>query len=195
MGNPVSSYRSALACLTVLLFLVPACAALAMDYTHRPTGIVLPEKLSMFTRGKPRDYDLNFPGMGTGISYELADIKAIIDIYDLNRRGSDITQEDVALEARRTVLDVYRKVEDRYYGEVVPLQDVALYDGGSLRPVFMAGYTVHNTSQSFREYIYMTSFKRHFIRIRMVHPDSTSDDIVRNVFVRRFIELLDRQGG
>ena len=188
-----SSLVLSMSVVLALLLVMTATAAHALNYTHRPTGLVLPEKLSMFTRGEPRDYDLNYPGTGTGISYNLADIQALIGIYDYRSYGKEITPAAVALEAKRAVAEVYAKIRERYYGGVVPLQDVAPYNVEGGRTVYMAGFTVHASSQTFREYVYITSFKRHYIKLRMIHPNSASDDIVRNMFVRRFIEMLDSQ--
>jgi len=180
-------------------FLAPIKAyATNTNYLHRPTGLVFPRKLSYFLRGDIRDYDLDHPGLGTGIPYRFADIKVMVDIYDKKQRGSRINSDDVKRETQLEVEAVYDKARNGYYVNVELLEAPYIYSPGRGRPVYMAGFTVSLGSKSFREFIYMTSYNGHFIRIRITHPDSTSDDIVRNTFVRRLISILvgtGRQGG
>ena len=138
-----------------------------------------------------RDYDLNYPGLGTGIPYNFADINAMIHIYDRGRNGLDIKVDDIKGEINRAVGAVYDKVKSRYYGNVELLEPLSVFrTGGGLRPVYMAGFTVNVGSKTFREYIYVTSYKKHFIKIQITHPGSTSDDIVRNAFVNRLMSIL-----
>lgn len=161
------------------------------NYIHRPTGLVLPEKISFFVRGDIRDYDMNYPGMGTGIPYRFADIHVMVQVYDLKRNAMDIKVDDIKREVGRSVDSVNKKVRDGYYGNVELLDSPSVFRaGGGVRPVYMAGFTVNVGSKSFREYVYITSYKKHFVKVHITHPGSLSDDIVRNSFVNKLLSML-----
>lgn len=176
-------------------FLTPLQAyATNSNYLHRPTGLVFPQKLSYFLRGEARDYDLDNPGLGTGIPYNFVDINVMVNIYDKKISGLRIDSDALKRETKREVDVVYDKVKEGYYVNVELLEAPYIYSPGRGRPVYMAGFTVNVGSKTFREFIYMTSYKGHYVRIRITHPDSTSDDIVRNTFVRRLISMLAGTG-
>lgn len=178
-----------------VMFLTPVQAyATNSNYLHRPTRLVFPQKLSYFLRGEVRDYDLDYPGLGTGIPYRFADIKVMVNIYDKKQSGLRINSDDLKRETQRTVKAVYDKVQKGYYLNVELLEAPYIYSPGRGRPVYMVGFTVNLGGSTFREFTYITSYNGHFIRIRVTHPDSTSDDIVRNTFVRSLISMFVGSG-
>jgi hypothetical protein len=189
--------RTMPAVVLIILAVILTCSqafATNTNYVHRPTGLVLPEKISFFQRGDVRDYDLNYPGLGTGIPYTLANMSALIDIYDLGRNGLEIKVDDIKREIKRAVDAVHDKVKDGYYGPVEILDPPSVFSsGGGKWPVYMAGFTVNVGSNTFREYIYMTSYKKHYVRVTFTHPESFSDDIVRNAFVHDILTLLQKR--
>lgn len=181
-------------CILILLSVVLGSSktfATNTNYVHRPTGLVLPMKISFFKRGDIRDYDLNYPGLGTGIPYNFADINAMVHIYDRGRNGLEVKVDDIKGEVKGAMDEVYDKVKKRYYGSVELLDPSSVFrSGGGKRPVYMAGFTINVGSQTFREYIYVTSYKKHFVKIRFTHSGSLSDDIVRNAFLNKLILML-----
>ncbi len=177
--------------LVTLFFLMSTSVSIAASFKHKATGLVLPQKLAFFTRGDTIDLERNYPGHGMGILYKLSDINAMVQIYDLTRKSRKVTAADLLEQTKVAKADVLKKVETRHYDRVDLLMEPSIYLKNNGGAVYATGFTVFVEGRSFREYVYLTYYRRHFIKIRVTHPGSSSDDIVRNSFVREFIRFLD----
>jgi len=194
-GAILTSLRVFLLVSIALALLSADALATNTNHLHRPTGLVFPLKVHFFEREEIRDYDLNYPGMGTSIQYRFADINAFIRIYDLGRNGLDIKVDEIKGELKRSVDGVYKKLKDGYYGTVEQIDPPSMFrSNGGRNPVYMAGFTINIGSKSFREYYYVTAYKKHFISIKVIHPGTLSDDIVRNAFANDILAMFHEEG-
>lgn len=191
LRRPGSIRSSFLFFFVSVLILALAATSFAAAFRHKATGLVLPEKLAFFTRGDKIDLDRNYPGQGMGILYRLADINAMVQIYDLNRKSIKITEADILAQTKAVHKEVFSKVDRGYYDRVDLLMEPSVYVKNGGGPVYATGFTVFVEGRSFREYIYITFYRRHFVKVRVTHPGSSNDDIVRNSFVREFLRYLD----
>lgn len=177
--------------MVALILLTFTTDTLAASFKHKATGLVLPEKIAFFTRGDTIDLERNYPGHGMGILYKFSDINAMVQIYDLARKSRKVTDADLLAQAKAVQTEVLKKVEDRHYDTVDLLMEPSVYLKNGGGAVYATGFTVYIEGRSFREYTYLTYYRRHFVKIRVTHPGSANDDIVRNYFVREFLRFLD----
>ena len=161
--------------LLLAVSLLPSSSHAYQDYRNPSTGLVLERKIGDLTLIKVTDFEKRQRGLGVGASYQGKDqFRGDIFIYNLGLSNipREMSTKVMVDQLRQAQGDIYTHEKKGTYRSVKRLDESSTFLGNPSLDVKALSakfsYSLDGTERL--SYLYLTSYKKHFIKIRISFP-------------------------